>query len=105
MQEQREITDKRFSGSVPQNPPAHGPQANGPVEREVQDFTNQMRAMKTGLEQTKQEIVERMVEMAPTLINRCFVGHDGKTPHEADEQTQQQGDRGDRRKGVGSDSS
>ena len=47
-----------------------------------------MRAMKIGLEHriqmkidTSWKILVWMVELAPTLINRCFVGHDGKTPY------------------------
>ena len=47
-----------------------------------------MRAMKIGLEQRIQmkidiswKIVEWMVDLAPMLINRCLVGHDGKTPY------------------------
>ena len=51
VQVQREIVDKRSAGSVPQNPPAYDPQANGAVERGVQEFMNQLRAMKIGLEQ------------------------------------------------------
>ena len=72
---------------MPQNPLAYDPQANGSVERGVQEFMNQMRALKIGLEQrvqmkidTKWKIMEWMVELAPTLINRCLIGHDGKTP-------------------------
>ena len=51
VQVQREIVDKRSAGSVPQNPPAYDPQANGAAERGVQEFMNQMRAIKIGLEQ------------------------------------------------------
>ena len=95
---------------MPQNPPAYDPQANGAVERGVQEFMNQMRAMKIGLEQriqmkidTSWNIVEWMVELAPTLINRCLVGHDGKTPCEADGKELQQGYRRNRRESVGED--
>ena len=88
VQVQREIVDKRSAGSVHQNPPAYDPQSNGAVERCVQEFMNQMRAMKIGLEQriqmkidTSWMIVEWMIDLVPTLINRCLVGHDGKTPY------------------------
>ena len=54
VQVQREIVDKRSAGSVPQNPPAYDPQADGAVERGVQEFVNQMRAMTIGLEQRSQ---------------------------------------------------
>ena len=50
-QVQDEIIERRSAGSVPQNPPAYDPQANGAVERGVQEFMNQMRALKIGLEQ------------------------------------------------------
>ena len=85
---QDEVIARRTAGTVPQNPPAYDPQANGSVERGVQEFMNQMRALMIGLEQriqmkinTKWKILEWMVELAPTLINRCLVGHDGKTPY------------------------
>ena len=88
VKEQREIVDKSSVGSVPQKPPAYDPQANGAVERGVQLFMNQLRAMNIGQEQrihmkidTSWKSVEWMVELAPTLINRCLVGHDGKTPY------------------------
>ena len=58
-----------------------------------------MRAMKIGLEQRIQmkidtcwKIVGWMVELAPTLINRCLVGHDGiDAVCEAGGKEQQQG--------------
>ena len=85
VQVQREIVDKRSAGSVHQNPPAYDPQANGAVERGVQESMDQLRAVKIGLEQciqmkidTSWKIVEWMVELAPTLINRCLVGHDAR---------------------------
>ena len=88
VQVQREIVDKRSAGSVPQNLPAYDPPVNCAVERGVQEFMNQMRAMKICLEQriqmkidTSWKIVEWMVELAPTLVNQCLVGHDGKTPY------------------------
>ena len=51
IQVQDEIIEKRTAGSVPQNPPAYDPQANGAVERGAQEFMNQMRALKIGGEQ------------------------------------------------------
>ena len=71
VQVQREIVDKRSARSVPQNPPAYDPQANGAVERGVQECMNQLRAMKIGPEHHIQmkidtcwKIVEWMVELA-----------------------------------------
>ena len=67
-------------------------------------FMNQMRAMKIGQEQrirmkidTSWKIAEWMGELAPTPINRCFVGHDGKTPYARLMGKQQQGYRRNRR--------
>ena len=82
------MIEKRSFGTVPKNPPAYDPQANGAVERGAQEVMNQIRAMKIGLEQrinskltTSWKIMEGMVEYAPLLISRCLVGHDGKTPY------------------------
>ena len=77
VQVQREVVDKRSAGSVSQNSPAYDPQANSAVERGDLEFMNRIQ-MKID---TSWKIVEWMVEIAPTLINRCLVGHDGKTPY------------------------
>ena len=50
IQVQDVVIDKRGSSTVPQNPPAYDPQGNGAIERGVQEFGNQVRAMKIGLE-------------------------------------------------------
>ena len=73
---------------MPQNPPAYNPQANGAAERAVHEIMGEIRALKIGLEQiigiripTSFKIMEWMVEFALVIINRCLVGHDGKTPY------------------------
>ena len=100
VQVQREIVDKRSAGSVPQKPLACDPQANGAVERGVQEFMNQLRAMKIGLEQriqmkidTSWKIVEWMVELVPTLINWPCWTRRKDAVCEADGKEQQQGHR------------
>ena len=88
VQMQEEIARRREHSTVMQNPPAYDPQANGAIERGVQEVAGQIRAMKIGLEQrlgarvtTKWKIFEWMVELSTVLLNRCLVGHDGKTPY------------------------
>ena len=87
VQVQEAIKDKWNHKTVPQNPPAYNPQANGAAERAVQEIMGEMRALKIGLEQrigikipTSFKVMEWIVELAPVIINRCLVGHDGKTP-------------------------
>ena len=58
VQVQREIVGKRSAGSGPQNPLAYDPQANGALESGVQEFTNQMRAMKIGRAQRTQKKID-----------------------------------------------
>ena len=67
--------------TVPQNPLAYNPQANGTAERaEItgEDWlgTKNWHQMPTSL-----KIMEWTVELAPVIINRCLVEHDGKTPY------------------------
>ena len=87
VQVQEAIKDKWNHETVPQNPPAYNPQANGAAERAVQEIMGEIRALKIGLEQrigikipSSFNIMEWILEFAPVIINRCFVGHDGKTP-------------------------
>ena len=74
--------------TICQNPPAYNPQSNGSAERAVQEVMSQVRAMKLALDQrlgtsvkTDWKALEWMVELSAVLINRCLVGHDGKTPY------------------------
>ena len=47
----QEAVGQTWSGKIiPQNPPAYDPQANGAVERGVQEVMGQLRALKIGLE-------------------------------------------------------
>ena len=88
IQVQEAIKDKWNHKTVPQNPPADNPQANGASERAVQEIMGEIRALKIGLEQrigikipTSFKIMEWVVKLGPVIINRCLVGHDGKTPY------------------------
>ena len=49
-QVQDAIVNKKTAGSAPQNPPAYDPQANGAVERGVQELMRRVRALKIGSE-------------------------------------------------------
>ena len=51
IQVQEAIKDKWNHKTVPQNPPAYNPQANGAAERAVQEIMGEIRALKIGLEQ------------------------------------------------------
>ena len=73
--------------TLPKHPPAYDPQANGVVEKAVDDVMAQLRALKIGLERrlkrkilSTEPILQWMIEHASMLINRCQKGHDGKTP-------------------------
>ena len=88
LQVQDAIVERRSFSTVPQNPPAYDPQANGAVERGAQETMNQIRAIKIGLEQRLRtkisknwKVIEWIVELSTVLINRCLVGHAGKTAY------------------------
>ena len=50
VQVQEAVIGKRQHPTVPENPPAYDPQANGEAERAVQEVKAQLRAVKLGLE-------------------------------------------------------
>jgi hypothetical protein len=63
--------------------------SNGVCERGVQTLEGQIRVLKDALETRwgitvgeNQLVLSWLVEFAGVLINRCEVGHDGKTPYE-----------------------
>ena len=69
-------------GTIPQHPPAYDPQSNGAIEKTVDDFMGQMRALKIGLErrlktkiESDEAILQWMIEHSSTIINRCQMGH------------------------------
>ena len=78
----------RVHDTICENPIAYDPHANGGAERAVQDVKAQMRAIKIGFEMRLQApviptwaIIEWMIPHAADLINRFFVGADGKTAY------------------------
>ena len=88
VQVQNAVKGTRNHPTICQNPPAYDPQANGSAERAVQEVTNQIKAMKIGLQYrigaqitTEWKIMEWIVELASVLLNRCLIGKDGKTAY------------------------
>ena len=86
---QNRLQALRDGRTVPRNPPAYDPQANGPCEKAVQDVTAQLRTIKIGLEARLNTvihedlpIVQWALEYAVFCINKFSVGKDGMTPHE-----------------------
>ena len=88
----REISRLRCSSGVrtiPEASPAYSSASNGVVERGVQTVEAQMRVMRSALEaRWKSKVAEShevwpsLVSHASLLLNRCEVGHDGKTAYE-----------------------
>ncbi len=86
---QSAIQSARQARTVPRNPPAYNPQANGPCEKAVQDVTGHHRTIKLGLEMRlgvkvdeRLPIMQWAFEHASFLITRFSVGKDGMTPLE-----------------------
>ena len=62
---------------------------NGVIERAIQSVQAQVRVLKLALENrykvelpVKHVLIPWMIEYAAFLLNRCEVGHDGKTAYE-----------------------
>ena len=75
--------------TLPTNPPRFDPQANGCIEKGMQDYNVQLRKLKIALERNIQQnipcksaILEWMVEHAGFLHTRYVLGRDGKTAYE-----------------------
>ena len=86
---QSKIIDGRAGRTVPRNPPAHNPEANGPCEKAVQDVTGQTRTLKLTLEARLKytipmdaPVMEWLMEHAAFVLSRFNAGHDGMTPYE-----------------------
>jgi hypothetical protein len=77
------------SVTIPDNPPAYDPQANGCVQKGIQDANTQTRKTKLALErrfggeiEAIHPIVEWGMEHSTFILSRCAVGSDGKAPFE-----------------------
>ena len=83
------IAQVRKGQTIPMNPPAYNPEANGACEKAVQDVNAHVRALKLGLEarlnatiDDNSAIMEWIVPHAAHLLSKYSAGHDGMTPHE-----------------------
>jgi hypothetical protein len=79
----------RPSVTIPVNPPAYDPQANGTIEKGVQDVNTQERKTKLALEARIGEtipadhpVMEWGLEHSAFTLCRCAVGQSGKAPWE-----------------------
>ena len=86
---QSKVIENRKARTLPINPPAYNPQANGSCEKAARDVTEQTRALKLGLEarlgveiSDDDKIMEWIYIHAPFLLTRYSVGHDGMVPWE-----------------------
>ena len=86
---QSKVSEARKARTLPINPPAYNPHANGSCEKAVRDVTEQTRALKLGLEarlgaeiSDDDKIMEWIYIHAPFLLTRYSVGHDGMVPWE-----------------------
>ena len=86
---QSKVAATRDARTIPMNPPAYNPQANGSCEKGVQDTAAETRALKLGLEnrlgielKDEDKIMEWIYVHAAFLVTRYQLGHDGMTPWE-----------------------
>ena len=84
---QSALAEARTGRTVPLNPPAYNPQANGVAEKAVQDVTDIVRRQILGLESRLNKKVEARLPIATWILRhaawtltRFQVGHDGMTP-------------------------
>ena len=75
--------------TIPVNPPAYDPLANGNIEAGVRDLNIQMRNQKIGLQKqlrrslsAKHPVVELLLQHSAFIYNRFVVHADGKTCYE-----------------------
>ena len=83
------VKDLRAHATHIENPPAYDPQANGAVEKGVQDVCGQMRRLRLGLEMRigqvlpdDHPIMEWIAILACYVMNEYLEGRDGKTARE-----------------------
>jgi hypothetical protein len=75
--------------SVLENSPVRESEANGAVERAIQTWEGQVRTMKDALEHKLQVVIPPdhaimtwIIEYAASLLRRCLISNDGRTPYE-----------------------
>lgn len=74
---------------IMENSPVGSSASNGVIERAIQGVQAQVRVMKLALEKKwraqishKHSVIPWVIEYAAYLLNRCEVGHDGRTAYE-----------------------
>ncbi len=84
---QSKVIARREARTVPENPPAYDPKANGAIEKGVQDINARLRLIRIALQSRlgkklpiRHPIFEWGIEHAAFIHNRFQVGHDGCTP-------------------------
>ena len=82
VQVQDRVISVRTQPTIPENPPAYDPQANGGAERGIKEVKGQLKVTKFGFEgRNGVEItdMEWMIPQAADTRNRFLVGDDGRT--------------------------
>ena len=84
----KKVKEKRVCNTLLEHPPAYDPQSNGTAEKAVQEFMEQVRAVKIALEQrlgvkisTSDSAMAWINDHAAMLLSRYKVSNDGKTPY------------------------
>ena len=66
------IQEKRSHPTVPKHPPAYDSQANGAIEKAVDDVMAQLRALKIGLERRLQRKIQSNEVIIQWMIELCY---------------------------------
>ena len=88
VQVMNEVKRQRPHKTILEHPPAYDPMSDGAVEKAVDQFMCQFRAIKTGLErrigqrvETHEPVLTWIAEHAAMMLNRYQVGRDGRTAY------------------------
>ena len=84
----KKVKEKRVCNTILEHPPAYDPQSNGVAEKAVQEFMEQLRAVKIALEQrigikinTDDAVMPWINDHAAMLLSRFKLSNDGKTAY------------------------